>query len=103
VVVQDCVSIYLSDEPNFDVMGTVRTGSAGEISPEIVSCCWIKGVLYCTTRFSVQCGFVGDLDGGVCHLDLFTLASSTVSSMPSKTIATDYKSLFPPTILMPLV
>jgi hypothetical protein len=103
VVVQDRVAIYLSDEPNFDVLGTVRVGSAGEISPEIVSCRWIHGVLYCTTRSSVQCVFLGDLDGGVCHLDSFTLASSAVSSMPSKTIATDYKSLFPPTIPMPLV
>ncbi|KAL3923138.1 MAG: hypothetical protein SGILL_001830 [Bacillariaceae sp.] len=103
VVVQDRVSVYLSDEPNFVMLGTVHIGSAGTVSCEIISCRFIHNVLYCTTRNSVQCVFLGDLNGGVCYLDSYVLASSAVTIMPSKTIASDYKSLCPPAIPMPLV
>lgn len=102
VVIHGMVSIYLSDEPNFVMLGTTRVGSASDVNAEVVSCRFIHGVLYCTTRSSVQCIFLGDLDGGVCHLDSFILASSDVPSIPSRTIVTDYHSLTPPTIPMPL-
>jgi hypothetical protein len=102
VVIQGRVSVYLSDEPSFVILGTTRVGSASDVNAEVISCRFIHGVLYCTTRSSVQCIFLGDLDGGVCHLDSFILASSDVPTFPSKTVVTDYHSLTPPTIPMPL-
>ena len=103
VVIQNKVSVYLSDEPNFVMLGTVTLGSGSDIDVEIISCRFIHGVLYCSTRSSVQCIFLGDLDGGICHLDSYVLASSEVPLLPSRTITTDYKSLSPPTIPMPLI
>jgi hypothetical protein len=103
VVIQGRVSIYLSDEPNFVLLGTTRLRCGADVDVEVVSCRFIHGVLYCTTRSTVQCIFLGDLDGGVCHLDSFVLASSDVFVLPSKTIVSDYKSPFPPTLPMPLV
>ena len=102
VVIHSRVSIYLSDEPNFIMLGTARLGSSADQDVQVTSVRFIHGVLYCTTRSSVQCIFLGDLDGGVCHLDMFTLASSEVATLPSKTIVSDYNSLAPPTIPMPL-
>ena len=102
VVIQGRVSVYLSDAPKFDILGTVRLASSGG-DLEIISCRFIHGVLYCTTRSTVQCIFLGDLTGGVCHLDSFVLASSDVTTFPSKTLVSDYKSMFPPTIPMPLM
>ncbi|KAG7336508.1 hypothetical protein IV203_038853 [Nitzschia inconspicua] len=103
VVIQGRVSIYLSDEPNFVLLGTSRLRCGSDIGVEVISCRFLHGVLYCTTRSTIQCIFVGDLDGGICHLDSFVLASSEISTLPSKSILSDYKSLFPPTIPMPLV
>jgi hypothetical protein len=102
VVIQSRVSIYLSDEPDFIMLGTARLGSSADADVEVTSARFIHGTLYCSTRSSVQCIFLGDLEGGVCHLDVFTLTSSDVSTLPSETIALDQKSLTPPTIPMPL-
>jgi hypothetical protein len=103
VIIQGRVSVYLSDEPSFVLLGTTRLRCGSDTSVDIISCRFLHGVLYCTTRSTVQCIFLGDLKGGICHLDSFVLASSEVSTLPSKTIVSDYKSLFPPTIPMPLV
>jgi hypothetical protein len=102
VVIQSRVSIYLSDEPEFIMLGTTRLGSSADVDVKVISVRFIHGALYCTTRSSVQCIFLGDLEGGVCHLDAFTLASSDVPVLPSKSIASEYNSLTPPTIPMPL-
>lgn len=103
VVIQSRVSIYLSDEPDFVMLGTARLGSSADVDVQVISVRFIHGALYCTTRSSIQCIFLGDLEGGVCHLDAFTLASSDVSTLPSTTIVSDYNSLTPPTIPMPLL
>jgi hypothetical protein len=102
-VIQSRVSIYLSDEPDFVMLGTARLGSSADVDVQVISVRFIHGVLYCTTRSSIQCIFLGDLEGGVCHLDVFTLASSDVPVLPSKSIVSDYNSLTPPTIPMPLI
>jgi hypothetical protein len=102
VVIQSRVSIYLSDEPDFIMLGTARLGSSADADVEVTSAQFIHGALYCSTRSSVQCIFLGDLEGEVCHLDVFTLTSSDISTLPSETIASDQKALIPPTIPMPL-
>ena len=100
LVIKGRVSIYLSEEPNFVMIGTIVIGSSSDV--DVISLRFIHGVLYLTTRSSVQCIFLGDLDGEICHLDSYTLASSNVPMLPSKSIVTDYTSLTPPTIPMPL-
>ena len=102
VVIKMRVSVYLSDEPNFIMLGTVMIGSSSSDDDNVISLRFIHGVLYCTTKTSVRCIFLGDLDGDFCHLDSFTLASSNMSVLPTKSIVTDYESLTPPTIPMPL-
>jgi hypothetical protein len=102
VVVQSMVSIYLSEEPEFIMLGTVKVGAPGDVDLQVIGARFLHGALFVTTRSAVQMIFLGDLDGGTCHVDLFTLASSDVPVLPSKSIATDYKSLTPPTIPMPL-
>jgi hypothetical protein len=102
VVIQSRVAIYLSDEPDFVLLGTAKLGSSSDADVQVVSVRFIHGVLYCTTRSSVQCVFLGDLEGGICHLDSFTLASSDVPTLPSESLVTDYNSLTPPTLPMPL-
>lgn len=102
VVIQSRVSIYLSDEPDFIMLGTARLGSSADADVEVTSARFIHGALYCSTRSSVQCIFLGDLEGGVCHLDVFTLTSSDVSTLPSRGIASEQRALTPPIIPMPL-
>jgi len=100
LVIKGRVSVFLSDEPTFVLLGTVVVGPPSDV--DVISLRFIHGVLYCTTKSSVRCIFLGDLDGEVCHLDSFTLASSKLPVLPSKSIVTDYKSLAPPTVPMPL-
>lgn len=102
VVIQSRVSIYLSDEPDFVMLGTTRVGSAAECDVQVISARFIHGALYCTTQSSIQCIFLGDLEDGVCHLDVFTLASSDVPTLPSSSVVSDHDSLTPSTIPMPL-
>jgi hypothetical protein len=101
VVIQSRVSIYLSEQSDFTMLGIARLGSAIDTDVQVTSARFIHGTLYCSTRSSIQCIFLGDLEGGVCHLDVFTLTSSDVSTLPSKTIASDFESLTPPTIPLP--
>lgn len=102
VIIQNRVAIYLSDEPEFVMLGNARLGSSSDADVQVTSARFIHGVLYCTTRSSVQCIFLGDVDGGICHLDTFTLASSDVPTLPSKNLSSEYTSLTPPTLPMPL-
>ena len=102
VVIQSRVAVYLSEEPEFILLGTTRLGSSSDADVQVVSIRFIHGVLYCTTRSSVQCVFLGDLEGGICHLDTFTLVSSDVPVIPQTSLVTEYNSLTPPTIPMPL-
>lgn len=100
IAIKGKVMVYLSEEPNFVFLGTVSIGSSD--SGGVISLMFLHGVLYCTTKTSVKCVFLGDLSGDVCHLDTFTLASSSVHVLPNPSIVTDYNSLAPPTIPMPL-
>mmetsp|Transcript_14043 Transcript_14043/g.33968 ORF Transcript_14043/g.33968 Transcript_14043/m.33968 type:complete len:1243 (-) Transcript_14043:96-3824(-) len=102
VIIRSRISVYLSDEPNFVMLGTVRTGSTSDADDQIISARFIHGVLYCSTRSSVQCVFLGDLEGGVCNLDIFTLANSDIITLPPKTIATDGTALSPSVLPMAL-
>ena len=102
VIIKNRVAIYLSDEPEFVMLGNARLGASSDADVQVTSVRFIHGVLYCTTRSSVQCIFLGDVDGGICHLDTFTLASSDVPTLPSKNLGSEYTSLTPPTLPMPL-
>ena len=101
IAIKGRVSVYLSEEPSFVLLGTVAVGSPSS-ADDVLSLMFLHGALYCTTKTTVKCVFLGDLNGDVCHLDTFTLASSNVPVLPSSSIATDYDSLTPPTIPMPL-
>ena len=74
------VAVYLSEEPDFVLLGTVRIGSPTLAIAEITSLKFLHGVLYCCTWNSVHCVFLGDQSGGVCHFDSYLLASSDVAS-----------------------
>ena len=103
IAIKGRVTVYLSEEPNFVLLGTVSIGSpSASDSGGVISLMFLHGVLYCTTKTSVKCVFLGDLSGDVCHLDTFTLASSSVPVLPNSSIVTDYHSLTPPTFPMPL-
>jgi len=102
VVVQATVSIYLSDEPAFTVLGTVKLGTSSEVDVQVISAIFLHGALFVTTRGAVQVIFLGDLEGGVCLVDMYTVASSEVFSLPSKSFVSEFKSFSPPTIPMAL-
>jgi hypothetical protein len=103
IAIKGRVSLYLSEEPNFVLLGTVAIGTpTSSGSSGVLSLMFLHGVLYCTTKTAVKCVFLGDLSGEVCHLDTFTLANSNLTALPNSSIATDYDSLTPPTIPMPL-
>jgi hypothetical protein len=103
IAINERISVYLSEEPSFVLLGTVSMGSAASSdSGDVLSLMFLHGALYCTTKTSVRSIFLGDLNGDVCNLDTFTLTSSSVPVLPNPSIATDYESLTPPTIPMPL-
>jgi hypothetical protein len=102
VVVQATVSIYLSEEPEFIMLGTAKVGTSSDIDAQVISAIFLHGALFVTTRAAVQVIFLGDLEGGVCYIDIYTLACSDVYSLPHKSIVSDLKSLTPPKIPMSL-
>jgi hypothetical protein len=103
VVIQSRVAIYLSDQPDFVLLGTVRVGSPADPDGAAISVKFVHGVLYCCTRNSIECVFLGDTtSGGICHLDSHVIASTSVHTLPGRSILTGYSSLTPPTLPMPL-
>jgi hypothetical protein len=77
VVVQGLVSVYLSRDGEFSLLGNVQLGAPGEKGGTVVSLKFVHGVLFCSTKTTVQCVFLGDtLDEGICHLDSFVLSSA---------------------------
>ena len=75
------VAIYLSDESNFILLGSIRIvwlGSFGTLA--LVSMKFIHGVLYCSTASSVHVIFLGNLEESntVCELDTFVIATDGV-------------------------
>jgi hypothetical protein len=102
VVIQSRVAVYLSERPDFVLLGTVRVGSPADPDGAAISVKFMHGVLYCCTRNSIECVFLGDTSGGISHLDSLTIASTTVHQIPGSSILTSYTSLTPPTLPMPL-
>jgi hypothetical protein len=102
VVMGSRVAIYLSDKGEFVLLGTVRVGSPADPDGAAISVKFVHGVLYCCTRNSIECVFLGDTGGGICHLDSFTIASTSVHTLPGRSILSTYSSLTPPTLPMPL-
>jgi len=100
IVVQNRVAVYLSNAPEFVLLGCVRIGSGGA---EIANVKFVHGVLYCCTYSSVHCVFLGNVKDGICKLDTYKLASTEVPMVPDKSLLTEYKSLTPPTVPLPLV
>ena len=98
VVVQGLVAVYLSQEPNFVLLGNVQLGAPTERHVRVTGLAFVHGALYCSTKTAVQCIFLGDaVEDGVCHLDSFVLASADGPTLPHRSF-----SLTPPTVPMTL-
>jgi hypothetical protein len=77
LVVQGLVAIYLSRDSEFVLLGNVELGAPREKNVTVTGLKFVHGVLYCTTRTTVQCVVLGDLSTDcICHLDTFILASA---------------------------
>jgi hypothetical protein len=101
VVVQSRVAIYLSEAPEFVLLGNVQLGShAAEPDATVTGIKFIHGVLYCTTKTAVQCVFLGNLEEGICHLDSFVLASAQGPGLSRKSWS---PSTLPMTLNHPIV
>ncbi len=98
MVIQSRVVIYLSDNPDFMLLGAAHVGSPNDRTATVISVKFVHGVLYATTRSSVHCIFLGDLEEGICHLGSHVLALTHVPTLPAKSVATNYKSLMPPAL-----
>eukprot|EP00549_Striatella_unipunctata_P025541 CAMPEP_0118724678 /NCGR_PEP_ID=MMETSP0800-20121206/32723_1 /TAXON_ID=210618 ORGANISM="Striatella unipunctata, Strain CCMP2910" /NCGR_SAMPLE_ID=MMETSP0800 /ASSEMBLY_ACC=CAM_ASM_000638 /LENGTH=573 /DNA_ID=CAMNT_0006633303 /DNA_START=147 /DNA_END=1869 /DNA_ORIENTATION=- len=83
VVVGDRVALYLSEAPNFTLLGTARIGSPSEQNPSVTCAKFVHGVLYLCTKKAVQCVFL-DVSGkeaentedSISQIDSYILASS---------------------------
>ena len=82
LVVQGLVAIYLSRDSEFVLLGNVELGAPREKNVSVTGLKFVHGVLYCTTRTTVQCVILGDLSTDcICHLDTFVLASADGPTM----------------------
>ena len=98
VVVQGLVAVYLSEQPQFVLLGSIQLGAPTERNVKVTGLTFIHGVLYCSTRTTVQCIFLGDIvEDGICHLDTFILTSAEGPSLPHRSF-----SLTPTTVPMTL-
>jgi hypothetical protein len=103
VVVQSRVAIYLSEAPEFVLLGNVHLACPSEPDVTITSLKFIHGVLYCTTKSTVRCIFLGDLESSVCHLDTFLLASAGGPELSQENMTTWSPSTIPMTLNHPVV
>jgi hypothetical protein len=103
VVVRSRVAIYLSNMPDFVMLGTVRIGPAFDSEGGIISAKFVHGVLYCCTSNSVHCVFLGNTEEGICRLDTYMLASTDVPATSGRSSNSTYTSLTPPAIPLPLI
>jgi hypothetical protein len=107
IVVENRVAVYLSNEPVFVLLGTVRIGSPTMPMAPVTSIKFVHGALFCCTLNSVHCVLLGDSNGGVCLLDTYLLASTEVTVSPPLAIPENVKStpteFFPSPILLPMV
>jgi len=75
------VAIYLSNPPNFTLLGTTyltaQLGSDLESDITVHSAKFLGRVLFISTQLSIQCIFLGDVENEkrICELDSFVLSS----------------------------
>ena len=86
VIVGRRIAIYYADPPKFILLGTVNLGAPSEPDATVESAKFLHGTLYCTTRSSVQCIFLGDLDNddAICEIDSYLITSSEGPSYASR-------------------
>jgi hypothetical protein len=76
IVTGNRVSVFLSESPEFVLLGTVLIPSPTDPDARVTSVKFIHGVLYCTTWSSVHCIFLGDIHSGICKMDAYCLSST---------------------------
>jgi hypothetical protein len=104
VVVENRVAVYLSNEPIFILLGIVTIVSPTTNNGSVTNIKFVHGVLYCCTWNSIHCIMIGDLDGGLCKLDSFVLASTDVPAIPRKLYENDRGiALWPTSVPLPLI
>jgi hypothetical protein len=105
VAIGSRVAIYLSEEPDFVLLGAVRISSPSLSVAEVTSLKFVHSVLFCCTWNAVHCVFLGDLTGGVCHLDSYLLASTDATSVTADHASDGdhFNSMAPTPLALPLV
>jgi hypothetical protein len=103
VVVENRVAVYLSSEPTFLLLGMVAVASPTTVTAPVTSIRFVHGALYCCTWNSVHCVMIGDLDGGLCKLDSYLLASTDVPSIPRKIYDDRALPFWPVPVPLPLI
>jgi len=109
IAVANRAAVYLlGDEGDFVLLGTVRVCSPSVPTAPITTAKFVHGALYCCTCDSVHCVLLGDLEGGICHLDSYLLASTDVPMIPeskakSSGTTEPYISLAPTPVSIPLM
>ena len=86
VIVGRRIAIYYADPPKFILLGSVNLGAPNEVDATVESAKFLHGTLYCSTRSSVQCIFLGDLDNDdvICEIDSYSITSSEGPSYASR-------------------
>lgn len=103
IVVESRVMIYISNEPDFVLLGSVCVGPGTDPGSSITSVRFLHGALYCSTWNSVYCVFLGNVEVGLCQMDTILLASSEVRSIPAVDAILEYSSFTPPVIPLPII
>jgi hypothetical protein len=103
IVIENRVAVYLSNEPNFVLLGCVGIISPTMATSEVTNVRFVHGTLYCCTWNSVHCVLLGDLEEGLCKLDTYLLASTDVPRIPQKINDDRYIPFAPIPIALPLV
>lgn len=80
ISVDNRVAVYLLDEKEFVLLGSVWIGSPSLAIAPITSLKFLHGVLYACTWDSTHCVFMGSLEGGICHFDSYLLASTSATA-----------------------
>jgi hypothetical protein len=104
IVVGNRVAVYLSDAPDFVLLGSVRIAAPSNSGSKVTSVKFVHRALFCCTWNSIHCVLLGDLNGGICHMDTYLLASAEVPTLPDARTPNEENILFfPAPLLVPLV
>ena len=103
LVVENRVAVYLSNSPEFVLLGTVHIGSPSVTTTSITGAKFVHGILYCCTWNTVHCVLLGDLTGGICHLDAYLLACTEVAMIPETPLEETLSPFAPIPQHLPLV